>query len=339
VFWGSSVKSLLCKQSLVSHRKKTAYTGATFFREEILLGIDKKHKAMKKLFFLMAGLLALSCSDDESSSSGFFTKTNLHSITAKNENGNNSSEVSKMNFSNRKLLTIQYPNKAHENYYYSNGLVSELYSYASDNRLLKKTIYTYDSKGRIIEISKIHFFENQTQKKTEYFFTYTGNKILIRTGIPESRVITEITTDADNNIIREKFLNVNGNSHECTFTYTNGNLTSYIDNSLSDNPLTRKYTYTTLKNNTNHNQYIFGKEWKMNYCLDNWVTGNGFAHKMEAVSKNLPSGFTQDINGVRDYETSIDYLYNEKNQLLKEIRFFTYANYSRARKDLNYEYR
>jgi hypothetical protein len=294
---------------------------------------------MKKLFLLMTGLLIVACSNDDTTSSDFITKTNLYSITTKNENENNSSEVSKMNFSKGKLLNIQFPNNAHEDYYYSNGLVSELYGYASDNRLLKKTIYTYDSKGRIIEISKTYFFVNQTQKNTKYFFTYTGNKILIRTGTPESRVLIEITADADNNIISEKFLNVNGNSHECTFTYTNGNLTSYINNGLSDTPITRKYTYTTLKNNSNHNQYIFGKEWKMNYCLDNWVTGNGFAHKMEAVSKNLPSGFTQDTNGVRDYETSVNYFYNEKKQLLKEIRFITYANYSRARKDLNYEYR
>ncbi|MCL9805241.1 hypothetical protein NAT51_06900 [Flavobacterium amniphilum] len=294
---------------------------------------------MKKLFFLMAGLLALSCSDEDSAISDFNFNTKLYTITIKNERGNNSSEVGKMNFSKGKLRNIQYPDKAHDDYYYSNGLVSELYSYASDNRLLKKTIYTYDSKGRIIEISKTYFFINQTQNNTKYFFTYTGNKILIRTGTPGSSVLVEITADADNNIISEKFLDVNGNSHECTFTYTNGNLTSFTDNSLNDTPVTRKYTYTPLKNNSNYNQYLFGKEWKMNYCLDNWVTGNGFSGKMEAVSKNLPSGFTQDTNGERDYETSINYLFNEKNQLSKEMRNTTYADYSQARKDLNYEYR
>lgn len=286
----------------------------------------------------MTGLLIVSCSNDDTASSDANAKTNLYSITTVNPDENFPSEEKKMTFYKGKLLNIQYGNGIREDYYYNGNLVSKIYNFYS-NKLNTKLTYAYDSKGRIIAITETFFIENG-ERANHYFFTYTGNKILLRFGTPESRILSELTVDANNNIISEKSLDENGTiSHECTFTYTNGNLTSYTDNSLPDSPITRAYTYTTLKNNSNYNPYLFGKEWKMNFSLDNYINGNGLTKPMEAVSENLPSGFTQDNNGIRTIEAAIDYSFNDKNQLIKESRLTTLTNSSPTRKELIYEYR
>ncbi|HKX87281.1 MAG TPA: hypothetical protein VJL37_11465 [Flavobacterium sp.] len=294
---------------------------------------------MKKLFLLMTGLLIVSCSNDDSASSDANAKTNLYSITVDNPDESYSSEEKKMTFYKGKLLNIKHLYGNRDDYYYSNNLVSEIYGYTFNNKVGTKLAYAYDGKGRIIAITETFFIEDG-ERANRYFFTYTGNKILIRFGTPESRILSELTVDANNNIISEKSLDENGTiSHECTFTYTNGNLTSYTDNSLSDMPITRAYTYTALKNNFNYNQYLFGKEWKMNFSLDNYINGNGLTKPMEAVSENLPSGFIQDNNGIRTIEATIDYSFNDKNQLIKESRLTNTTNSSPIRKELIYDYR
>lgn len=291
---------------------------------------------MKKLFLLVTGLLIVSCSNDDEATSA--QNNQLSSITAlSHDEQSGTTYEKKLSFYKGKLMNSQDSYGFREDYSYQNNLVSKI-SNSISTRLTSKIAYTYDSKGRIITLSKTFITEDQ-ERVNLYYFTYTGSKILVRFGTPEARILTELTVDANNNITSERYFDENGTiDHECTFVYTNGNLTSYTDNSLAATPITRNYTYTTLLNNSNYHQFLYGKEWKMNYSLHNYVSGKSMAYTMEAVSKNLPSGFTQDNNGIRVHEATIEYVLNDQNRIVKENRLIQTPNNLPLKEEFNYNY-
>jgi hypothetical protein len=278
---------------------------------------------MKKTFILMIGFLIVSCSKDDSQSPNSISNTNLVSFTKNYYSNNNFSASEKLNFYNDKLINIQYHDGSHDEYQYDNDLVSRILKFDSNDILFWTITYLYDNLGRIIEIKRIPSSTNvQIQSVDKFSFVYNTNQILINSVYTPGGVDTyELNLDQNKKIINEKLISTNGriitDQFYFTNTFTNGNLTnSIMENSTPTDKIT--YSYNNFKNDFDYNKFLFGKHWKNNKCLDLYKDERSVRGTLETTSEYLIANSTHNFNNVSENAT-YSYLFNEKNQITKEI--------------------
>lgn len=297
---------------------------------------------MKKILIFIIGMLIISCSKDDSQGSQTISSTNLVSITKKYYLNNSFTASEKLHFYDDKLIHIQYHDGSYEDYQYDNNLVSRILEFKSDHSLFWTITYLYDNFGRIIEIKRIPSSTNVEIKTVAKFsFVYNTNQILINSVFtPGGNETYELNLDSNNKILNEKIISINGNLVTFPFyayTYVNGNLL----NCLSTNqtiPENINYSYNTYKNDFNYNKYLFGKNWKLNNCLDYYVRGRNVKLVLETTSEYLVSSATHNFNNGSEI-TTYNYLFDDKNRIKKEIVNKTSTFFPPFKDESIYEYK
>ncbi len=270
---------------------------------------------MKKLILLIAGLLLVSCTNEEVENPE--AKTNLVSITENQYLDNELWRHKTFNFDDNKLVNIEYESPGYRDEYTYNdkGLVSKVIEYWNVGLILKTTIYTYDDKGRIIEYNKIPGTANPNLSAAKYKFTFLSDKIISTVTYESGNSETnEFLLDANHNIIKQNEVNSN---YSYIYTFENGNLTeaSLFYQNIKGNSV--DYKYSNLKNELHYNQFIFGKEWKLNSFLSRIHPGNSI---LTELSENLISEYKTIYRDPTNPEektdiTKFSYTINDKNQM------------------------
>jgi hypothetical protein len=286
---------------------------------------------MKKIVILIIGVLIVSCTNDDESSKPTLNKS-ISSITENNYKNDKLYSFRKLSFSNDELIRIEYSDKRHEEYSYnSNGLVSKITEYDSNNILSLTMLYSYDDNGRINKIER-HPSPSQTlQTNANYVFTYTPDKITLKVYSENQDTpprAHDLLLSSNSEIITDiVFPDIYKKYH----TYINGNLVTSSFYSDSGNlGINMKLSYTNLKNDFNYKKYLFGKEWKLNNFLNNYQFRNIYLYEL---SENLVATATTDhstnqYNNPPDYSNYyqniiFNYEFNDDNQITKETQDYT----------------
>jgi hypothetical protein len=277
---------------------------------------------MKKIILLFTGLLIVSCSNEELGNSD--TKSGLVSIRENRYMNNQLTTYKTLNFSDDKLITIDYyDDRDYDEYAYNDqGLVSKIIEHQAPGGVYMITTYLYDEKGRIIEFNKIPGPLYSFPEKGKYEFTYLSDKIILTTTYDAAKPEkVEISLNASNNITKRTIFY---DAYSYNYTYENGNLT---DNSLfyKNKFLTgdyTKYVYSNLKNEYNYKKFIFGKEWKLNSYINGIYLNTP---DLTDLSENLVSEYmTSSVDQINpaDYTyiltSKYKYVFNDKNQMEKQ---------------------
>ncbi|TDP00166.1 hypothetical protein [Flavobacterium sp. 245] len=280
---------------------------------------------MKKIVLLLVGLSMISCSNEELGSSE--NKTDLVSIQENQYLDNELWRHKTFHFADNKLVNIEYESPGYRDEYTYNdkGLVSKVIENWDVGLILRTTTYIYDDKGRIIEYNKIPGNVNPDLSTAKYTFTYFSDKILCTiTYESGNSQTTEFLLDANQNIVKEHEINSN---YSYVYTFENGNLTetSLFDKNVKGT--STKYKYSNLKNELQYNQFVFGKEWKLNSFLSSIHPGNSILiglsenliseHKSTYADPINPNDHTQIIN------STFNYSLNDKNQMEKQTILYT----------------
>ena len=279
---------------------------------------------MKKILILITTLLIVSCSKDDSDFSNSISNTNLVSITKNYYNNNILYTFEKLNFYEQKLINIQYKDGSYDDYQYSNNLVSSILEFDLNDILMWTTTYKYDNDGRIIEISIKPSSTNSTQVTREKIISYNTDQIIcVCTWSGGGYNKYEFTLNTNGEITSEKLFDINGNqiSQTISYNFSNKNLLSFtIINSITNTQEVSNFTYSNLKNDYNYKKYLFGTKWKTNSFLWHKQQFGVFpsGNYESETSENLVSSFSDNS---RNY--SFNYIFNEKNQIIKETQNFT----------------
>lgn len=273
---------------------------------------------MKKIAILLIGLCMISCSNEELGSSEI--KSKLISIE-ENQYLDNELWIHKVyNFDDNKLINIKYENSdfGDEYTYNEKGLVSKVVENVDIGKVLKTTTYSYDDKGRLIEYNQIPGNVDLNLSTFKYTFTYLSDRILrtfkSQSGYSET---IEFFVDANYNIIKKTIAN---SDYSYIFTYENGNLTEASEFNKNSKGTSVNYKYSNLKNELQINQFIFGKEWKLNSFLYRLHPGNSI---LTGISENLISEYSTTFRNPINPDNQTDitkftYKMNDKNQMEKQ---------------------
>jgi hypothetical protein len=273
---------------------------------------------MKKIAILLIGLCMISCSNEELGNSEI--KSKLISIE-ENQYLDNELWIHKVyNFDNNKLINIKYENSdfGDEYTYNEKGLDSKVVENVDIGKVLKTTTYSYDDKGRLIEYNQIPGNVDLNLSTFKYTFTYLSDRILrtfkSQSGYSET---IEFFVDANYNIIKKTIAN---SDYSYIFTYENGNLTEASEFNKNNKGTSVNYKYSNLKNELQINQFIFGKEWKLNSFLYRLHPNN---YILTGISENLISEYSTTFRNPINPDNQTDitkftYNMNDKNQMEKQ---------------------
>lgn len=299
---------------------------------------------MKKIFILIIGFLIVSCSKDDSECPNSISNAKLVSITKNYYSNNSFASSEKLNFYDDKLINIQYHDGSYEDYQYDNDLISRILKFEPDDSLFWTITYLYDNLGRIIEIKRIPSPTNvQVQTVAKYSFVYNTNQILITAVFTPGNTLTyELILDQNNKIINEKWLSNNGslvtNQFYFTNTFTNGNLSNSLMENYSGPTDNISYSYNNIRNDFDYYKFLFGKHWKNNKCLDLFKNVLSVRGVLETTSEYLVTNSSHNYNNGSE-NTTYNYTFNEKNQILMEIVEKTSTFLPIYRSESFYEYR
>ncbi|MBF4491590.1 hypothetical protein IR010_03485 [Flavobacterium sp. MR2016-29] len=279
---------------------------------------------MKKIMMLLAGFLAVSCSNDDIVSSA--PQKKLSSIKMNYYQNDKLMTFRNFTFLNDQLVTIKYQESAREDYTYNiQGLVSQILIYNLSGRLITTITYSYDTAGRITEKSfKTFVTDTGEPVNVNFVFTHLADKIVVAKTYNGDIQNEEILMNSNKKIIKQV---LKPDIHSATFQYENDNVTSsktFIFNLES----TESYSYNTLKNDYNYRKYIFGNEWKLNDYLDTF--DNGSTYFVYLQSENLiseytssPSRIDNSSNKTAVYKRIFTYNFNDQKQIYKETEIYS----------------
>jgi hypothetical protein len=277
-----------------------------------------KWKKMEKILILIAGILVVSCSNDDSEN---FNPKRLSSIQEKYYDSNNVNYTScNYIFREGKLNTIQYDQGDKEQYFYNKqGLVSEILYFNADNsKVLRSTSYSYDTQGRIIEKNAKGTITNTGEPYNfKTVFTYLIDRVVVEETYDGNLHKNEILMNSNKEIFKEIRT---PDIFFIAFEYLNGNIIK-SNTTFSTLQYTETFSYNTSKNDYNYLKYVFGKEWKTNAYLN---YNNAYIHLQ---SENLISEYTSNPRKFENtsdrtavYKTKYNYDFTTDNQMAKETR-------------------
>lgn len=274
---------------------------------------------MKKMLFLIVGILAFSCSNNDPVYEPYLNLDEpfdpgahaiSYTITQKYyDEEDENYQTDKLYFSGEKLIFFQYNDGSYSKYTYTNNLVSEIQNYDARRVMATTTKLAYDSAGRIIDFQEMPFSDKSIVAK-KITFAYSADKITatVTTSPVVSTKTYEFKLDANNQIISY-------NDDE-VFDYENGNLVAVAKSNA-------KITYSAIKNDNSYKKDLLGKEWKQNNFLLNLlglkVTNRLYMFEGE-TSENLIASSTTILDDDSVYDMVVDYEFNSQNKLVKETR-------------------
>ena len=249
-----------------------------------------KDKKMKKILILIAGILIVSCSNDDTDK-----ETELVSVTTNYYADNNIWSSEKLNYVNQQLHDAKNSDTSRTEYTYGKkNLLAAAANYGSDNVLYSTNNYTFDSSERLTEFKIIY----SPTEVTRYTIVYGANSILYTmNNVSGNSLVYEFALNSDKQIIGRKTISVNGappkaNSLRYQYNYEGQNLISVTSFNPETNITTSlvNYTYGTTKNEVDSSKHIYGKAWKMNSFFMIIINQGNYTPQ---VSENLVSSYKE----------------------------------------------
>ena len=281
---------------------------------------------MKKILILIAGILVVSCSNDDSENSNPKRLSSIQERYYHNDDINYTS--CNYFFRDGKLNIIQYNRGDKEQYFYNQqGLVSEILNFNADNSKVlhsHSTSYSYDTQGRIIEKNYKGTITNTGEPfNVKTVFTYLVDRIVVEETYDGKLHKGEILMNSNKEIFKEIRI---PDIYFIAFEYLNGNIIK-SNRTFSTSQYTETFSYNTSKNDYNYLKYVFGKEWKMNAYLNYFNNGTAYIHLQ---SENLISEYTSNPRKFENtsertavYKTKYNYDFNTDNQMNKETQIYS----------------
>ncbi|NWL01257.1 hypothetical protein DM790_10560 [Flavobacterium collinsii] len=308
-----------------------------------------KGMKMKKIVILILGLFTVACSNDAITYSDYELDKPLdpnieisYTITKRYYNDQNiNNDTEKFYFSEEKIVLYLKNNGYYFKYKYNNNLLSEIQGYDPRNTVISSTKFVYDNLERIIEIDDL---PNTARKNetTKYSLVYDLDKItaIEKVSYPEQHTRTyEFKINGNNQIISYDFTKMDEKEvpkiYLKQFSYENGNLISLNDLEIS---------YGNVKNDYNFKKNLFGKEWKKNNFITNYLLRETFVTNapQSEISDYLISSSKQKLDNNVIYDVKVDYEFNNQNKITKEIRKYNFtangATKDGGRTEFIYEY-
>lgn len=213
---------------------------------------------------------------------------------------------------NDQITKIQYGKWHQEKFYYAGNLLSKRVR-SSGSLSLDSTLYTYDSRGRIIKIENNRDIPYPISNET----SYAGNQISSMWKNAPGHVIQESYALTLNELGQIKSEEVKGSigqiMYKGEYHYNVGNLTSAVlrIGARKDSII---FSYLNKLNNRYHKQFMFGSDWRLKSAIENAVNFLPLNEiKWEDLLSVYPSTSNNLVSGYSTYEVAVSFTYTFDN--------------------------
>lgn len=301
-------------------------------------------KTSSHIVIILFALVCFSCSNEKlelENTESTSSDTGLVSITLTTA----FNATIKHLFKDEKLEKIEYSSGHYDIPSYTDGLISKIEEFDENGDLKWTSTYFYDDTGRLIRRETIPHNSYTQYDIREKTFEYNANNIAVVLNFYN----TEYELNASNSfdlqlseaglITEETFNDIDG--HVKLITYSDNNPISYSQFLGSENRIETSFTYTSEEATEAYHfrQYMFGKEWKNNYILNNQF--NTDYSNIYVTSEHLLESYTTllkiDSGDVYEY-LNVTYEFDDLGRITQQFIENNYSNGSVFDREMVYEY-